>query len=207
MSMAPGKMIKEMWKSLPEGASAFLLKAVALFTGWKVLYMLILLPIGEPDGWLVRQLGNATAATLNTVYGADRYEVRHIILPNRGGSSAGATCAQVYREGKRADIGIYAPCNGMELMVLAVGFILCFEGHWRRKTGYILAAVIGIFLINVIRISLLVVIKSDHPAWFEFAHKYLFNMAGYATVFLVWMQYVRGMRLPVPSHPSMPAAA
>lgn len=207
MKMTPGKLFKQMWKSLPEGASTFLSKAVALFLGWKALYIFILLPSGEPDGWLVRQLGNATAATLNTVYGADRYVVRHICLPNRGGSAAGSTCAQVYREGKRADIGIYAPCNGMELMVLAAGFILCFDGNWRRKTGYILAAIIGIFLINVVRISLLVVIKSDHPAWFEFAHKYLFNMAGYGTVFLAWMQYVRGLQPPVPRHPSMSVAA
>lgn len=207
MNMTPGKLINEMWKSLPEGASTFLSKAVALFIGWKVLYIFILLPSGEPDAWLVRQLGNATAFTLNTAYGEKRYEVRHLCLPNRGGSAAGSTCAQVYREGKRADIGIYAPCNGMELMVLAAGFILCFEGDWRRKSAYIISAIIGIFLINVIRISLLVVIKSDHPAWFEFAHKYLFNLAGYATVFFAWVQYVRGLRPPVPSHVPMPAVA
>jgi len=46
--------------------------------------------------------------------------------------------------------------------------------------------------VNVLRCCLLTVIKTDHPAYFEFAHKYLFNLVGYGFVFLLWMKYVKG---------------
>lgn len=190
--MTSENILNAKWEALPGGASYFLKRAVGLFIGWKLLYIFLLLPLEQPDGWLVHSLGEATAFTLNMSHGADLYKVRHIRVVSPEGRPGGELCAQVYRPGNRSDIGIFAPCNGLELMVLAAGFILCFEGGRLRKTAYVLAAVFGIFLVNVIRCSLLAVIKSDHPAWFEFTHKYLFNLSGYAFVFLIWMEFVKG---------------
>lgn len=185
------RMWNEKWGALPSGASSFLKKATGLFIGWKLLYILVLLPLGEPDGWLVRNLGEATVWVLNaSSIGGDRYNVRHIMVEKPGGRLGGDACAQVYSSGMRADIGIFAPCNGLELMVLAVGFILCFNGGAKRKALYVLSTITAIFLVNVLRCSLLVMINAAQPAYFEFAHKYLFNLVSYAIVFLIWMHYV-----------------
>jgi exosortase/archaeosortase family protein len=97
----------------------------------------------------------------------------------------------VYRSVSKPDIGIFTPCNGLELMVLGSGFILCFDGTWRKRMLYVSAVLSGVFVVNVLRCCLLTVIKTDHPAYFEFAHKYLFNLAGYGFVFLLWMRYVK----------------
>ena len=186
--------LKEAWRSLPAGASAFLKRATLLFVAWKLLYVLVLLPTGEPDRWLVRVLGESTARTLNLFKGEGHYRVRHVEKPSALEAVGPESWAYVYRPGHRADIGIATPCNGLELMVLAVGFILCFEGGgWRRKALYVAASVVVVFAVNVVRCSLLTVVKTDHPVWFEFAHKYLFNLAGYGFVFLIWMRYLRGL--------------
>lgn len=179
--------------SLPPGASTFLKRASGLFIAWKLLYILVLLPSGEPDGWLVRTLAETTASTLNLMKGEGQYRVRQVQRDVSQTRLEAGSMAYIFRDGRRADVGIAAPCNGLELTVLAVGFILCFEGGWRRKALYAAASVAGVFAVNVVRCSLLTVIKTDHPTWFVFAHKYLFNLTGYAFVFLVWMRYIRGL--------------
>jgi exosortase/archaeosortase family protein len=184
--------LKGLWASLPSEASAFLVRALLLFIGWKLLYILLLLPLGEPDGWLVRRLGEATVMTLNVVFGEERYRVVHVAASQSQTRPFTEACALVYRSGSKPDIGIFTPCNGLELMVLGVGFILCFDGTWRKRMLYVSAVLSGVFVVNVLRCCLLTVIKTDHPAYFEFAHKYLFNLAGYGFVFLLWMKYVKG---------------
>ena len=185
--------VREAWRSLPPGASAFLKRAAVVFVLWKLLYIGVLLPSGEPDRWLVRVLGEFTATVLNQFKGEGHYRVRHVEKPAAQDGGGLESWAYVYRSGQRADIGIATPCNGLELMVLAVGFILCLEGgSWHRKAVYVSASLVGVFAVNVVRCSLLTVVKTDHPVWFEFAHKYLFNLAGYGFVFLVWMRYVKG---------------
>jgi exosortase/archaeosortase family protein len=188
----------DMWRSLPPGASTFLKRAALLFAAWKLLYILVLLPMREPDGWLVSSVGESTAGTLNLFKGDGHYRVRHEYAPHRPAGRAVVSKSYVYREGRRPDIGIAAPCNGLELMVLAVGFILCFEAGWRRKAIYVSASLVGVYAVNVARCSLLTVIKTEHPVYFVFAHKYLFNIAGYGFVFLIWMWYVQGL-MPKPA--------
>lgn len=188
------QILEEKWGALPSGASTFLKKAMGLFIGWKLLYILVLSPLGEPDGWLVRKLGEATVWFLNvSSIGEERYHVRHMMVEKSGGRPGGDACAQVYSSGLRADIGIFTPCNGLELMVLAVGFIICFNGGSKRKALYVLLSITAIFMVNVLRCSLLVMINTEHPTYFEFAHKYLFNLVSYAIVFLIWMHYVNNL--------------
>jgi exosortase/archaeosortase family protein len=179
--------------ALPPGASIFLKRAAIMFVTWKLSYILLLQPIGEPDRWLVKSLGESTVSVLNIVHGETRYKVRHVEVPRPGISSVDEVCAQLYRPGMRSDIGIFPGCNGLELMVLAAGFILCFEGRMPRKAAYLFIAVTGIMMVNIVRCCLLTVIKTEHPVYFTFAHKYLFNLSGYGFVFLLWMRYVKGI--------------
>lgn len=180
-----------MWGSLPQEASDFLIRAIVLFLVWKLIYAFWLSPMGEPDGWLVRRLGDATVATLNLLNRDEVFMVSHTLTPKVGDPAGLEDVAVVYRQGRRPDVAIHAPCNGLELMVLGVGFILCFEGSWSRRLAYVVAMLTGVFAVNVLRCCLLTVIKTDHPAYFEFAHKYIFNLAGYGFVFLLWMHYVK----------------
>jgi exosortase/archaeosortase family protein len=183
---------RDFWMSLPSEASSFLKRAILLFFLWKFLYVIVLLPSGEPDGWLVRLLGDATVTALNLFSGSGHYKVLKVERPGPDAGTQLEQWAYIYHGRKNFDIGIANPCNGLELMVLAVGFILCFQGSERRKAAYIAASLFGVFAVNVVRCSLLTVIKTSHPVYFEFAHKFLFNLSGYAFVFFLWMRYVKG---------------
>ena len=171
------------WNALPPASSRFLTRATLLFASWKLLYILWMLPMKEPDNRLVRWLGESTASTLNLFEGERLYRVRY---ENSN--------AFVYRLGHRADIKIARPCNGLELMVLAAGFILCFDGgRGMRKSAYVAVCILGVFFVNVARCTLLTMVKTSHPVYFDFIHKYLFSLACYGFVFLIWMRYVNGL--------------
>ena len=198
--------LKVAWRSLPPGASTFLKRAMGIFVVWKLIYILVLLPSGEPDRWLVKVLGESTVFSLNLFKGEGHYRVRHMVQDVSQERPGSESWAYIYRAGRKSDVGIATPCNGLELMVLAVGFILCFEGGgWRRKTLFVTASVLAVFVVNVVRCSLLTVVKTGHPAWFEFTHKYLFNLAGYGFVFLIWMWYIREL-MPKPTQLAAPSS-
>lgn len=190
---ATGFVGKGLWESLPAGAPTFLFRAVVLLLLWKAVYVVVLVPLGEPDGWMVRKLGETTVGILNLIHGEEVYRVSHGIRRGPENRSDPVGRSIVYRPGVGSDLGIAAPCNGLELMVLSAGFILCFHGHWRRKMVYVVASLAFVFAVNILRCCLLTVIKVGHTEYFTFAHKYLFNLAGYAAVFGVWMRYVRGL--------------
>jgi exosortase/archaeosortase family protein len=186
-------------KDLPTEVKQFLLKATLLFIGWKLLFILVLIPNEVPDAWLVRQLGKGTAFTLNKYYGsADFTSVAIVRKRKYGNDEINATFATVYKASKQKVIGIYQACNGLELMILYTGFIICFAGHFNRKLAYIILGVIGLFLINVLRCSMLGFLSLEHPNHFEFAHKYFFNLVVYALTFILWMFYVSKIKKTTP---------
>lgn len=185
------RMLKVSMGQFQPEAVAFVFRATVLFLFWKILYVQLLLPAGEPDGWLVRKLGESTVWSLNMVHGEELYQVRHGKASDLGSDREIVPQSVIYRSGERSDLGIGAPCNGLELMVLSAGFILCFSAAWRKKVGYVLFSIAIVFAVNIVRCSLLTVIRLDHSQYFDFTHKYLFNLVGYGCVFLVWMHFLR----------------
>jgi len=186
-------------KDLPAEVKQFLLKATLLFIGWKLIFILVLIPNEVPDAWLVRELGKGTAFTLNKYYGSVDFTSVAIVRKRiYGNDEINATYANVFKGGKQHVIGIYQACNGLELMILYTGFIICFAGHFKRKLGYIILGVIGLFLINVLRCSMLGFLSLEHPNHFEFAHKYFFNLVVYALTFILWMFYVSKIKKTTP---------
>lgn len=184
----------------PKEVISFLKRAVILFVTWKILYILVLIPNEIPDAWVVKKLGSSASALLNIFYGTDTFEAAHIRkLKTYGNDEVWVTHSYVVKSGKRAVIGIYQACDGVELMVLTAGFILCFNAPPKVKTVYILLGVVGLFFINAIRCSLLAVVNLEFPQHFQFAHKYLFNLFVYAFTFLLWLGFVKKVK-PVESN-------
>jgi exosortase/archaeosortase family protein len=179
------------WKKLvsPEVFS-FLKAAVLMFFTWKIVYAFILQPAEIPDAWLVRSVASSTTMLLNVIDRQDRFSVIHARRQQENKSKGWEPHAVIFRNGNHAVLGIHAPCNGLELMVLAAGFIICFHGPVLRKMIYVVFAVVGVFTLNIIRCSLLAEITLHHPIHFDFVHKYLFNIAAYTFIFFLWMSYV-----------------
>jgi len=179
------------FKSIPAEVRQFLGRVVFIFTAWKLVYIFILIPNEMPDAWLVRQLGNYSAKTMSVFYGGSDFTVKNTRrLKTYGNEQVWVTHSYIYPKGKQAVLGIYQACNGLELMILTAGFMLCFKGDWKKKTVFIVAGVVGLFILNVLRCAMLGVVNMEFPRHFDFAHKYIFSLVVYAYTFLIWIWYV-----------------
>lgn len=83
-------------------------------------------------------------------------------------------------------------CDGLVLFVLYSGVILAYPaGDWKSKASYFLAGNLFIYLINIIRIILLVFTKAHFPSFMDFNHHYLFKLFVYGFIFLLWRNYMQ----------------
>jgi exosortase/archaeosortase family protein len=188
--------------NIPPEVLQFLWKALALFIGWKLLYSFVLSPRDMPDAFLTRQLGNGTSIAMNWFYQTDDFQPRHTERYEKYGSDSllltttMVQCKNCTLENGRKIInvlGIYRACNGLELMILYAGFILCFTGSFSRKLLYIIGGIVALYLLNVFRCMVLGYVVLEHAKHFDIAHKYFFNTIVYALTFMLWVFYVKGL--------------
>ena len=78
------------------------------------------------------------------------------------------------------------PCNGITLFSLFMGFVLAYPGPIKSKLWFIPLGLILIHIINVVRVSALVLIVYYAPDTLEFNHTYTFTLIVYGFVFLLW---------------------
>lgn len=178
----------------------FFLKALGLFIAWKVLYLSVLLPQKVPDGFLTRMIGRSTAATLNILPGVSgKYYTRQVMdTLLLDGKVVASPATDIYCNGE-GTLRVADACNGLELMVLYVGFILCFPASAARKWKFALSGIVLICLLNVLRCAGLVLIFVHYRKYLDFSHHFLFTFVVYALIFLLWFIFTKKPR----THDSM----
>jgi exosortase/archaeosortase family protein len=181
------------FRHIPTEVRRFLIRALLLFIAWKTIYILVLIPNQIPDAPLVRWLGNGTTVMMNMIYQTDSFYAVHTEREKVYGADTVLATYSMVKKGKRSILGIYQACNGLELMILYAGFILCFTGPWLRKLLYIIGGIFALYLANVVRCGFLGWIGIEYPRHFDFAHKYFFNLVIYSIAFLLWVFYVKGL--------------
>jgi exosortase/archaeosortase family protein len=175
---------------IPGPVKTFLVKATILFVGWKAVYLLFLLPGRVLDKPLTDAVAKGTAATLAFFHPADDYNATpgtHVIIPGREGIEP----VMMIRSGDNVLLNIADACNGLELIALYIGLILCLPASPRRKLAYILGGMAGIEVLNVIRCVGLVLVYLHEPEFLDFSHHYLFTLVVYAFIFWLWYLYSR----------------
>lgn len=180
---------------LPLETSRFMFRALIGVIVWKAAYLLVLRPSGMPDGWLVRHLGSSTVLMLRML-GAEGYSAHISLQQLKGGDPVLETVSTIHAAGGRAMLSIEPPCNGLDLMVLSAGFVLCYAGSWRRKALFVPLCILSVCLMNVLRCGLLCLLWAGIPQLFDSMHKFVFNLFAYACVFGLWMAYA-GQGLPL----------
>ena len=141
-------------------------------------------------------IGKSTAATLNVLPGApDKYITRQamdtVILD---GEFVASPATDIYRSGERT-LRIANACNGLELMVLYIGFILCFPAPAARKWKFVLGGIALICLLNVLRCTGLVLIFVHYRKYLDFSHHFLFTFVVYLLIFLLWFVFTKKPRV------------
>ncbi len=175
---------------IPKPVRSLLLKATMLFVVWKAVYLLFLLPGRVLDKPLTYAVGKGTAATLGLFNPGGDYSAVSAIRPGEL-VGEGLVPVMVIRSGQTVLLNIADPCNGLELLILYAGLILCLPAMRGRKLVYIIGGIIGIEILNVLRCAGLVYVYLQKPDWLDYAHHYLFTFVVYAFIFWLWYLFSR----------------
>jgi exosortase/archaeosortase family protein len=81
-------------------------------------------------------------------------------------------------------------CLGRNLMGLYAGIILAYPGRIISKTWYIPMGIILIIIINILRITSLVIIMKYYPQYVDINHEVIFHYTVYILTFLLWLIWI-----------------
>lgn len=158
----------------------FLLLSVLIYILWFVIYELWLHPKEILDLYVIKSAVQMSDKLLSAFgYNIQVVDIRKIIIENKIGVIIGDEC------------------NGLSLFALYSGFLIAFPGNLKSKFYYIPLGILVIHLINVLRISVLLLIQLYAPQYLAFNHTYTFTILIYGVIFLMWVVWVNkyGLRL------------
>jgi len=91
--------------------------------------------------------------------------------------------------GRSVFLGI--PCYGLKLMGIFAVFIIAYPGKNVYRLLFILSGCIVIQILNVIRLTGLVIIYNYYPQYFNINHHVIFTTAVYIFVFIMWVIWTK----------------
>lgn len=171
------------WKEF-KPTLAFLAKFIGIYVAASLIYGLFIASYGtSPDP--ITHVVTIQCGWILTITGWPSYALDHITK---------ATTLIVYNE--HARIAVYEGCNGINVMIIFVAFLLAFGPYIRALRWFIPAGLLVIHLANLARIIFLFWVAVYFPNYLYFLHKYFFTAIIYVVVFLLWILWVRKYSLP-----------
>ncbi len=155
----------------------FVLKALGFFLVWYIIYDLWLLPAGQLDEFLSLNIIGNSAGILNLFD-------YNIFLFNRIIGIEGT-----------AGIEVIDGCNGIAAIGLFIGFMVAYPGEWGKKLSYIVLGIATIYIVNILRILVLVITQESNPALFNIMHDYTTTGVFYFVIFGLWMIWANSNEL------------
>lgn len=160
-------------ETLPPKVWTMLVRALILFVGWTLLYHLLLKPIGFPDNMLTNIVVDGTVKLL-----ALFVDNVHNVGPH------------VFINGVQS-VNVAPQCNGLELIVLYIGFLICYPASLKRGMIFGVVGTVVITFLNMVRCALLAWMYASQFSITEFAHHFAFKIIIYGVVFLGWVWYTK----------------
>ncbi|MBF4472001.1 exosortase family protein XrtF [Flavobacterium sp. HJJ] len=87
-------------------------------------------------------------------------------------------------------VTIVEGCNGISVIILFISFIVAFSGSLKNTMLFIFGGTLLIYILNVLRIALLIVLMYYFPEEKHLLHNVLFPAIIYGTVFILWIIWV-----------------
>ncbi|MET3025050.1 exosortase family protein XrtF [Flavobacterium sp. UW10123] len=81
-------------------------------------------------------------------------------------------------------------CNAVSVMILFVSFVSAFSGNLKKTSLFIILGLISIYILNIIRITLLIVLMYHFPRYTHFLHDIFFPLMIYGYVFILWVFWI-----------------
>jgi len=163
---------KKIQKIVPRSIIKFFIRGLILSVGWNLLYHLLLKPAQTPDNQL----------TAFVQWGA----IKILSLFNHGVYGVGRS---VFIRGVQC-INIDPQCNGLELIIMYIGFLFCLPTNKKKMVAYALTGTLVICILNMVRCAALAWMYLHMEASIvDFAHHFAFKLTIYAVVFYGWLLY------------------
>jgi len=187
----PFNKITDEIKQIPSPVKSFLWKALLFFLIWELGYNIYLLPNRFIDKPLCKFVGNGTASFINFIKGSNLAYCKTVseYVSNEGELYL-ADRAIVFLGPNRL-IGIADPCNGLNLLVLFIGFIVVYPSKVYLKLIYSAVGILAIMFLNIARCAGLGLIHNSYPSLTDFAHHYAFKIITYLAIFLMWYWFIK----------------
>ncbi|MBO3117812.1 archaeosortase/exosortase family protein [Winogradskyella sp. DF17] len=182
-------------REIPIPIRLFLGKALLFFIVWKLVFLGFLSESKVLDYPLTTNVGKASTELLNSIGSMSGYKsVREVVTKVEGNESFTEEISQIYHNDKKI-LYVEDGCNGLELLVLYIGFIVCMPSNIWRKIFFIIGGVVILHAANIIRSMALIYVREYHELYFDFAHTYLFKLVLYAVTFVLWIIYAKKIHL------------
>ncbi len=88
-----------------------------------------------------------------------------------------------------------ATCSAGVIYILFISLMLLFKKYHKQVLLYIAFGIIGIFLINTIRIGVVTYVLKFHTVYFDLFHNYIFIYIIYLFVFYIWYKWYQKYNL------------
>ena len=187
--------LKEAKNKIPIQIGVFLVKALSFFIIWQIIYSLFLFDSQFLDKILTTHVGESSVLVLNNFGPLSGFEAKQENwIDNYSEEAVLAQSSAIYHNNIKV-LHIANACNGLLLLVLYIGFIVCMPSKFMRKLKYIVIGIIILDLINILRCVGLIYLHEYYNVYFEFAHHYLFKITVYAATFVIWIVYSRKINL------------
>lgn len=167
---------------LKKATKLLLIKLVILVIVWQCAYIFILQPTRIPDKFLTDTITSGVTYCINFLF--------HLSPPATWIAVDASSAACVQQSGKSIFI-IADICNGLDLLVIYLGFIILLPYPLKRKITFSVVGCVLIVLANVIRCTILYWIYKAYPAAFEVNHHYIFTILMYLLIFFGWVLFIK----------------
>jgi len=188
--MQPIQELKNTWQSIPPEVQQFLKRALLVFIVWKLIYHLFLFNgriIDKPLTDLstlgavkIVQLFNPGSRVSICVESSNPFEKNNQLFFNDF----------ICINGRKV-VGVFDPCNALELMVLYLGFLISFPASIQRVVSYAVIGLVTIYLTNCIRLAALAFMNMHRMSAVDMAHHYVFKLIVYALIFGLWVLFTK----------------
>ncbi len=84
-----------------------------------------------------------------------------------------------------------ATCSAGVIYILFISLMLLFRKFHRQMIPYLLVGILGIFIINTLRIGVVTYVLKFHTVYFDLFHNYLFLYFIYLFVFYIWYKWYK----------------
>jgi len=189
MLKMPLKGFKKSFEQFPPQVRIFLLRGLVLFALWKFLYLFFWAQPRTLDGPLTNTVGRQSVWMLNQLYHTQGFKATPVVAVTRmEGEYQVAKVSKIDKDGKHL-LNIADDCNGLELFILYIGFILSMPASFKRKAIYLVGGVVIIHLVNLLRCVGLSALLMHWDRYFDLAHHYIFKIMVYSTIFVLWVRF------------------